>query len=295
MIAVPKPAPGAQSKLLDSLPKVERRGFDVEAKLFMQVQKEYEEARTKKKTFVELGDRAKHTAANPLLARSLPRHEAPAPASSSAADGRGGGLLIGAADTNKLEMKMKTMSVLPSIPTATHPQEGCSSQQQGPGGAGEEPVIRSVAEVHAMLPAEYSELKQMMELHRDLKGQMARNKEQMARLQESTESSGEMMDLLRQQSSHVVMMMKDILDRMESYPEELWALYGAVEAFEQCSENRERLLLNRDSGDSGPEESNLGPTTVQEHEEALDDIYSHILEAVENFLNLAAGNGNMGG
>merc|ERR1711990_568109 len=34
---------GANKALLGSLPKVERRGFDVEAKLFQQVQKEFEQ------------------------------------------------------------------------------------------------------------------------------------------------------------------------------------------------------------------------------------------------------------
>merc|ERR1711998_622588 len=144
-------------------------------------------------------------------------------------------------------------------------------------GGAEQGQVRSLEEVHAMLPTEINELKQMMELHRDLKSQMARNKQQIARLQESGDDS-EMMDLLRQQSSHVVMMMKDVLDRMESYPEELWALYGAVEAYEKCYENMEAVK------NSGPEtkrslqsEGSLkGPQTVEDYHGALVDIYSHI-------------------
>merc|ERR1712023_534229 len=121
---------------------------------------------------------------------------------------------------------MKTKMVLPAIPAGNpqaDTQEVCSSQ-----GASQGQQVRTIPEVNAMLPQDFHELKQMMELHRDLKGQMARNKDQIARLQESGSEDAEMMDLLRQQSSHVVTMMKDVLDRMESYPEELWALYGAV-------------------------------------------------------------------
>jgi len=283
---IPKPPPGAQNKLLDNLPKVERRGFDVEAKLFQQVQKEYEEARSKKR-FIDIGERSKHKALGaldtPHLAKHTMRQEAataPLEKISRSDVAAGLGLTTGAMDDTKVEMKtMNKKSVLPSIPT-TQAGNACNSQQES------ETPVRTVEEVQAMLPEEYKELKQMMELHRDLKSQMTRNKEQILRLQESGET-GEMMDLLRQQSSHVVMMMKDVLDRMESYPEELWALYGAVEAFEQCSENRDRLLKGeQDEGTTDTtEEPTLGPNTVQEHEEALADIYSHILEAVHNYLS----------
>jgi len=287
VFAISKPAPGDQTRLLDGLPKVERRGFDVEAKLFQQVQKEYEEARKKKTLNFDITDRSKHNAVGPLLAAK--RESSSAPLEKIAKSAIAGLGLTGAADDSKLEMNKK--SVLPCIPT-TQANDACSSQpaeastNNGNEGAGRS--LRSVAEVHSMLPVEYSELKQMMELHRELKSQMARNKEQIQKLQEQTSGEeagegGEMMDLLRQQSSHVVMMMKDVLDRMESYPEQLWALYGAVEAYEQCSNNRGKLENNEAIK---AKEDSLGPSTVQEHEEALADIYSHILEAVNNFLNL---------
>merc|ERR1711924_76905 len=102
---------------------------------------------------------------------------------------------------------------------------------------------------------------------------------------------GEMMALLRQQSAHVVAMMKDVLDRMESYPEELWALYGAVEAYEKCHENMEALSQPGRTGEEEPPESVDGlqgaPHTLEQHREALMDIYSHILEGVQTFLAVA--------
>lgn len=93
---------------------------------------------------------------------------------------------------------------------------------------------RSVEEVEKMMPPEYAELKQMMELHTDLKSQMSANR---AKLQEIKDTEGEDCDvlkLLREQAAHVVAMMKDVLERLESYPEELWALYGTMEAYEAC-------------------------------------------------------------
>ena len=91
------------------------------------------------------------------------------------------------------------------------------------------------------MPPEYAELKQMMELHTDLKSQMSANR---AKLQEIKDTEGEDCDVLKLlreqvlvevdklcrgthfagQAAHVVAMMKDVLERLESYPEELWAL-----------------------------------------------------------------------
>ena len=96
-----------------------------------------------------------------------------------------------------------------------------------------------------------------------------------------------MSELLRSQAAHVVAMMKDVLDQMESYPEELWALYGAVEAYEKCHGDMMCLL----AGEGGrcrtaEEQEEQGPQSQLEFHEALADIYSHILETVEAFLSL---------
>ena len=132
-----------------------------------------------------------------------------------------------------------------------------------------------------MLPEEFGQLREMMDLHRDLKGQMTRNKEQLANL---GEQDNEMTELLRKQSSQVVMMMKSVLDQMESYPEELWALYGAVEAYEKCYSNMDKVKTGQEITDAA--EDGLGPKSIDEHKEALSDIYSHILESVQAFLQL---------
>jgi len=255
---------GQNKLILDNLPKVERGGFDVEAKIFHQVQKEYEEALAKKRNMFDIADRAKHTAVIPLLSRQ------PGQGSEKKAA--------------QPKLGMSSKMVLPSIPTGdpegTSPgdgaPDGCSSQ------AGPDTSVKTLEEVHKLLPEDFHELKQMMELHHDLKSQMARNKEQMARMQETgSGEDNEMMDLLRKQISHVVMMMKDVLDRMESYPEQLWALYGAVEAYEKCSDNTALLEAGQALKSSSEE---LGPQSLEEHHEALRDIYSHILEGVHAFL-----------
>jgi len=152
--------------------------------------------------------------------------------------------------------------------------------EQGEAEQEAEQNTRTIEEVHAMLPAEYTAVREMMELHQDLKKQMARNKEQITRLQGSPEGA-EMVDLLLQQSSHMVSMMKDTMEQMQSYPEEIWAMYGAVEAYEQCWGNMQKLMRGESLSDA-PE----GVETVEEHEEALSDIYSHIIEVVASFLSL---------
>lgn len=253
--------------LLGSLPKVERRGFDVEAKLFQQVQKEFEQTLARKRDMFDILDRAKHNAVIPLAKHPGQLSKLGPPQGTLKSD-------------TGTKLNMKTKMVLPAIPAGNpqaDTQEVCSSQ-----GASQGQQVRTIPEVNAMLPQDFHELKQMMELHRDLKGQMARNKDQITRLQESGSEDAEMMDLLRQQSSHVVTMMKDVLDRMESYPEELWALYGAVEAYEKCYDNMESM---RDGSplNEGDEDA-VGPQSIEEHREALDDIYGHILEGVQTFL-----------
>ena len=287
---MPMPTPSGQSKLLESLPRVEKRGFDVEAKLFNQMNKEFElalsktsgrrsskggsrSARGTNALDVSIDQRSKPTTVGPLLSNRSMKGGLEKLSTSGPSSGAG--------------MEMNKRAVLPSISTVQQVPDECSSQR---GGDGE--LVRTVSEVHAMLPEEYKELKQMMELHRDLKSQMARNKEQISRLQESGDG-GEMMDLLRQQASHVVMMMKDVLSRMEEYPEELWALYGAVEAYEQCSDNMNKLIQTGAVvlSPSADGEQSLGPTTVPEFEEALVDIYSHILGAVQNFLAVVPADG----
>jgi len=152
--------------------------------------------------------------------------------------------------------------------------------EQGEAEQEAEQNTRTIEEVHAMLPAEYTAVREMMELHQDLKKQMARTKEQITRLQGSPEGA-EMVDLLLQQSSHMVSMMKDTMEQMQSYPEEIWAMYGAVEAYEQCWGNMQKLMRGESLSDA-PE----GVETVEEHEEALSDIYSHIIEVVASFLSL---------
>ena len=182
----------------------------------------------------------------------------------------------GVSGMDLMKMGGKKRMVLPNINDKAEPEpvpleeEGCGSQSV---------EIKSIASVHSMLPAEFSELRNMMDLHRDLKQQMTKNKEQLAAL---GEGDSEMTELLRSQSSHVVGMMKDVLDQMESYPEALWALYGAVEAYEKCHCNMEKVA----AGEEAEEQAMPGPKTLDEHQAALSDIYSHILEAVEDFLNL---------
>jgi len=166
------------------------------------------------------------------------------------------------------------------------PASICGSQHAaGASASSLEGEVKSVEEIQLLLPAEFVELRNMMDLHRELKGQMGKNKEQLAGLGEEDK---EMSDLLRSQASHVVGMMKDVLDQMESYPEELWALYGAVEAYEKCHGDMGRLVageLGREEGDSASL-TDHGPTTEVEFREALVDIYSHILETVQGFLRL---------
>lgn len=266
--------------LLAKLPKVERGGFDVEAKLFQQVQKEYEQALAKKRNMFDIVDRAKHNAVRPLLAQTAFK---PSAVKAEDAKATAGLPSLAGSDNSTLKLGMNSKMVLPSIPAASHcDQAACSSQDAG----GEEVQVRTVQDLQAMLPEEFHELKQMMDLHRDLKAQMARNKEQITKLQGSGDD-GEMIDLLRQQASHVVMMMKDVLDRMESYPEELWALYGAVEAYEKCYENMQILQSGGEVATVTSEE--LGPRTLEEHRDALVDIYSHVLEGVQTFLAVGSG------
>jgi len=96
----------------------------------------------------------------------------------------------------------------------------------------ESPGGRNMEQVECMMPSEYSELKQMMALHEDLKAQMASNRLKLTQLKQHEGHDNTVLKLLREQATHVVAMMKDVLSRLETYPEELWALYGTVEAYE---------------------------------------------------------------
>jgi len=192
-----------------------------------------------------------------------------------------------------LKLGAKKRIVLPNIadqPAQSHSMEvDSSAKEEGTQGechgnqVPEGGDVKSIEEVKTMLPEEFSQLREMMDLHRELKGQMTSNKEKLASL---GEQDNEMTSLLRQQSSHVVNMMKNVLDQMESYPEELWALYGAMEAYEKCFSNMDKVKNGEEI--SPVEGGGLGPTTVEEHREALLDIYSHILESVQGFLALPA-------
>eukprot|EP00656_Telonema_subtile_P005319 TRINITY_DN12416_c0_g1_i4.p1 TRINITY_DN12416_c0_g1~~TRINITY_DN12416_c0_g1_i4.p1 ORF type:complete len:276 (+),score=84.61 TRINITY_DN12416_c0_g1_i4:179-1006(+) len=101
--------------------------------------------------------------------------------------------------------------------------------------AGERSVCpKTMKEVERVLPADYFELKQMMDLHSELKSQMAANRAKLTEIKEVEGDDAGVLALLREQASHVVSMMKDVLARLESYPEELWALYGTAEAYQGC-------------------------------------------------------------
>eukprot|EP00658_Telonema_sp_P-2_P056571 TRINITY_DN4502_c0_g1_i1.p1 TRINITY_DN4502_c0_g1~~TRINITY_DN4502_c0_g1_i1.p1 ORF type:complete len:272 (-),score=56.86 TRINITY_DN4502_c0_g1_i1:352-1167(-) len=105
------------------------------------------------------------------------------------------------------------------------------------------PCPQSMEEVEKMLPLEFFELKQMMTLHEDLKSQMASNRAKLTEFKDAEGEDGGVLKLLREQATHVVGMMKDVLTRLESYPEELWALYGTVEAFEGCVNGQDEQSL----------------------------------------------------
>jgi len=114
-------------------------------------------------------------------------------------------------------------------PRKTPQKHQLSSPTRGPAASDS---IRTLDEVHALLPPEYFELKQMMDMHCELKSQMASNRSKIAEYKDVEDDGSDVSALLREQASHVVSLMKDVLVRMEAYPEELWALYGTLEAYE---------------------------------------------------------------
>lgn len=142
-------------------------------------------------------------------------------------------------------------SVLPGISEKAH------KPAESPGGA------KDMEQVEGMMPSEYLELKQMMALHEDLKGQMASNRQKLTELKQAEGEDNGVLKLLREQATHVVAMMKDVLSRLETYPEELWALYGTVEAYEAS------LTDNAAAGSRA-------------------ELYSQILYHVQAFLELGA-------
>jgi len=92
---------------------------------------------------------------------------------------------------------------------------------------------------------------------------MSSNRAKLQELKDVEDDESGVLGLLREQASHVVSMMKDVLVRLEGYPEELWAMYGTVEAYE-------------------------GGLAEDTNSTALLELYSQLLVHVQAFLNATA-------
>jgi len=231
-----------------------RESFEADDRRFKQLQATFNAAMSK--PIIEIDEsRAKQTGLQPLAPRLI--KTSPLPAGVAGASNSPGSTALGMS---------RKFSVLPSI-TASGNISGPSSPLQqspngprSPNGQTENYCPRSLAEVEAVLPSEYFELKQMMELHVELKSQMSSNRAKLQELKDIDDDDSGVLALLREQASHVVSMMKDVLARLECYPEELWAMYGTVEAYE-------------------------GGLAEESNNHSLMELYSQLLVHVQAFLN----------
>lgn len=235
--------------------KGSRESFEADDRRFKALQASFNAAMSRPHLDLD-PSRAKQTGLQPLAPRLI--KTSPLPAGVVGGPSSPGGL-----GTRKF-------SVLPNISTAAAgnnksgpaspvaPSPGASSPSKG-----ESYCPRTLEEVEAVLPPEYFELKQMMELHMELKSQMSSNRAKLQELKDVDDDESGVLGLLREQASHVVSMMKDVLARLEGYPEELWAMYGTVEAYE-------------------------GGLAEDSTSTALLELYSQLLVHVQAFLNATA-------
>jgi len=242
-----------------------RESFDADDRRFKELQATFNAAMSKPSLDLD-PSRAKQTGLQPLAPRLI--KTCPLPAGMVGGPTSPGGMRSGVAGmSRKFTGKF---SVLPSISTAVAGNKSGPSSPAAPSpGNGHSPskgevyCPRTLEEVESVLPSEYFELKQMMELHMELKSQMSSNRAKLQELKDVEEDDSGVLGLLREQASHVVSMMKDVLARLEGYPEELWAMYGTVEAYE-------------------------GGLAEDTNSTALLELYSQLLVHVQAFLNATA-------
>jgi len=240
-----------------------RESFEADDRRFKDLQATFNAAMSKPSLDLD-PSRAKQTGLQPLAPRLI--KTSPLPAGMVGGPTSPGGMGSGA--SRKFTGKF---SVLPSISTAVAGNRSGPSSPAAPspagspnkGEKGEVYCPRTLDEVESVLPSEYFELKQMMELHMELKSQMSSNRAKLQELKDVEDDESGVLGLLREQASHVVSMMKDVLVRLEGYPEELWAMYGTVEAYE-------------------------GGLAEDTNSTALLELYSQLLVHVQAFLNATA-------
>lgn len=238
-----------------------RESFDADDRRFKELQATFNAAMSKPSLDLD-PSRAKQTGLQPLAPRLI--KTSPLPAGMVGGPTSPGGMGSGGM-SRKFTGKF---SVLPSISTAVAGNRSGPSSPAAPSAAnspskGETYCPRTLDEVESVLPSEYFELKQMMELHMELKSQMSSNRAKLQELKDVEDDESGVLGLLREQASHVVSMMKDVLVRLEGYPEELWAMYGTVEAYE-------------------------GGLAEDTNSTALLELYSQLLVHVQAFLNATA-------